>query len=308
MRRALAAAAVLAAALLAASCSTAPAKTDTVTAVKKQAADASGVGDGYFLQGRYDLAMQFFEQALSYSTSVDDAEGIIQSTNSIGKVYMAVGSLDGAQRMFTQARDRALSGDPRLLFLSYTNHGELLLRKGQPQDALRIFEQAQAMPQAARTPEQGAILLHDIGTAHKNMEDLSGALEFYNQSLKINLDHKLHAEAASDYYMIASVYSKQGDYESAIRNAQLALASDKLVENSPGIAQDLYALGLIEQKRQRFSAAYDWFLRSYQVSLSLAMRPQMRKALTQAAVCADALGNAQDAASARKLLADLGSS
>ncbi len=290
------------------SCSTAPARTDAATAVKKQAADASVVGDGYFRQGRYDLAIQFFDQALSYSTSVDDQAGIILASNAIGKVYMAAGSLDDAERILTEARDRAQATDPKLLFLSYTNLGELYLRKGRPQDALQVFEQARALPDSARTAAQNAIVLHDMGTARKNLDDLPGALGLFNQSLKINLDLKLGAEAASDYYMIASVYSKQGDYDNAARNAQLALEADKRVENAPAIAQDLYALGLIERKRQGFSAAYDWFLRSYQVSLALSMRPEMRKALTEMATCADALGNTEDAQSARKLLADLGTS
>ncbi|HET6487049.1 MAG TPA: tetratricopeptide repeat protein [Spirochaetia bacterium] len=289
-----------------ASCSTAPARTDTVTAVKKQAADASAVGDGYFHQGRYDLAIQFFDQALSYSTSVDDQAGIVLASIAIGKVYMTAGSLDDAERILAEARDRARAADPRLLFLSSINLGELYLRKARPQDALAVFEQAKTMPDSARTSAQNAILLHDMGTARKSLDDLPGALGLFTQSLKINLDLKLGAEAASDYYMIASVYSKQGDYDNAARNAQLALEADKKVENAPAIAQDLYALGLIDRKRQGFSAAYDWFLRSYQVSLALSMRAEMRKALTEMASCADALGNGEDAESARKLLADLG--
>jgi tetratricopeptide (TPR) repeat protein len=304
--RALLTCALLTCALLS-SCSTAPPKTDAVTAVKKQAADASTVGDGYFRQGRYDLAIQFFDQALSYSTSIDDVQGIIQASNAIGNVYLATGSLDDAQRIFTQARDQARTADPKLLFLSTNNLGELLLHKGQAQQALACFEEALALPESAHTTAQSGILLHNIGTAHRNLDDAAGALGYYARSLKIALDNKLHAQAASDYYMIASVYSKRGDYEQAIKNVQLALASDKLVENSPGIAQDLLALGLIEKKRQGFQAAYQYFQRSYLVSFTLDMKPEMRKALSEMADCADALGNTTDAQSARSTLSDLGS-
>ena len=57
---------------------------------------------------------------------------------------------------------------------------------------------------------QAALLNHDLGTAEKNLGNSAKALEYFGLSLKINLAGKYFAEAASDYYMIASVYSRDG--------------------------------------------------------------------------------------------------
>jgi tetratricopeptide (TPR) repeat protein len=302
--RALAAGIACALALLS-SCSTAPTKTETVSTVKTQAAQASSFGDAYFKQGRYDLALQFFTQALDYNTSVDNGEGVIQSYDAIAKVYMATGDLGTAEDIFTRARELARSSKKSLFFVSSNSLGELYLARGEPQKSLAIFEEALAMPEEARTAAQLGILYHNLGTTHKNLGDPAKALEYYGKSLKINLANKLIEEAASDYYMIASVNSKQGDYEQAARNADLALAYDKQIENSQGIAKDLYALGLIATRRKDTASAYDYFQRAYLVFTTLGQKSEMKKSLTSLIASAESLGKAAEVQSYRKALTEL---
>ena len=78
------------------------------------------------------------------------------------------------------------------------------------------------------------------------------------------------------------------------------------MENSPGIAKDLYALGVISGKKGDQAAAFDYFQRSYLVSTTLGFKDDMRKALTGLVAAADALGRTADAETYRKALADLG--
>ncbi len=108
--------------------------------------------------------------------------------------------------------------------------------------------------------------------------------------------------------MIASVYSRDGKFDEAVKNASQALAYDKQVESSPGIAKDLYALGVITAKKGDQAASFDYFQRSYLVSTSLGFKDDMRKALAGLVAAADALGRTADAEAYRKALADLGAS
>jgi tetratricopeptide (TPR) repeat protein len=308
-RRILRPATACAAALLVlASCSTAPKQSDEVTAVKNQAAQDANIGDGYHRQGRYALALQFFTQALTEYTSVDDEKGIITCYNAIGRTYMAMGSLDMAADMFNRAHDRAAKVDPGLLFLATNNLGELALARGRPADALTLFQEALALPASSRTDQQAAILYHNLGTAQRNLGAFSEALDWYQKSLEINLKRKLNAEAASDYYMIASVHSQQGSYDEAVKNATEALNLDKKIENSPGIAQDLYALGLIARRRGDIASAYDWFQRSYLVYTTLGLTAETRKVLTDLIAAAESLGRTTDAESYKAALAGMSGS
>ena len=86
---------------------------------------------------------------------------------------------------------------------------------------------------------------------------------------------KLDEEAAADYYMLASVYSKQGDYASARKNLLVALDLDKKIENSLGIAKDLSALGIVARKSGDAEAAFSYLQRAYLVytTVGIARRP-----------------------------------
>jgi tetratricopeptide (TPR) repeat protein len=287
------------------SCSSAPAPTDAVFRVKNQAAQDSTSGEGYYRQARYDLALQFFTQALNGYTSIDDTEGVATCCNLIGKTYLVTGSFDQAETMFSRARGKAHGVSPSLVLDATNSLGELYLARGDAPKALATFQEALALPPAAQTPARTALLYHNMGTAEKNLSHLSAALEYYQKSLQINLSNKLNAEAASDYYMIASVHSKQGRFDEALKNADVALALDKRVENSPGIAEDLYALGLISTRRKDPAAAFDFYQRSYSVYATMGLKPGLKKTLTGLISAADELGRKADADEYRKALADL---
>lgn len=297
--------------LLAAACSTAPKKTEVVVETRNQAAEATQAGNSYYRQGRYDLALRFFTQALEYSTSVDNLEGVIQSSNSIGKVSMALGAFADAEKLFSRALAQA--GDRLdLAALSASNLGELYMRTGDYQKALDVFDRLLAAESAKTgsglTGAQRALLLHNRGTAYKNLGELKKAREDLSSSLAMNLAAKLVEEAAADYYVLASLDAKEGDLESAKKNAELALSLDKKVENSLGIAKDLYALGVISSRRGDTAAAYDYLRRSYLVSATLSMRADMRRALVELIAAAEALGRTEEAADYRKTLMELGPS
>ncbi len=324
MKKRLFAAALAAAAALAFfSCSSAPPRSDTVTDVKQQASDDEVSGETYFRQGRYDLALQFFSNALSSNTSVDNATGIVRCSISIGQVYLATGRTDEAFDMFIKAREKARGLSVPLFIDASISLGELYLRKDEPQKALSVFQDAlsaggsaapgsgtagasQAAGKGPLTTERTGVLYHNIGAAYKGTGDLARALDWLGKALQNDLANKHFLEAAADYYMIASVYSKQGDYAAAERNAQAALDTDKKIENSPGIAQDLRALGLIARKKGDTAGAYDFFQRSYLVFSTLGMKAEMKKSLGELAEVADSLGRTDEARKYRAMLAQTG--
>jgi tetratricopeptide (TPR) repeat protein len=228
--------------------------------------------------------------------------------------------------MFTRAGEGAGALSRPLFIDSSISLGELLLKRNEHQKALEIFQDTlaasgageasspapmpaggSAPPPGPLTPEQRGVLYHDLGVAYKAGGEYSKALEALNRSLQLNLGAKLSWQAAGDYYMIASVYSKQENYPAAARSAQSALDLDKKIENSPGIAQDLRALGLIARKRGDGPAAYEYFQRSYLVFSTLDMKGEMRKTLGDLAETADSLGLTADAQRYRSMLAQTGS-
>ena len=275
--------------------------------MKNQAAQDSTFGEGYFRQARYDLALQFFMQALNGYTSLDDIEGVARTYDLLGKTYLVTGSLDQAEDMFTRARLKATGVSPSLVLDSTNSLGELYLTRG---DAAEGARRVRGGPGAARAGASTRRGPRSCITTWEPPRRTSGTRtrrwSSIDKSLRINLSNKLNAEAAADYYMIASVHSKQGRFDEALKNADLALSLDKRVENSPGIAEDLYALGLISNRKKDLPAAFDYYQRSYLVFVTIGLKPGLKKTLTNLIATADELGRKSDADMYRKALADLG--
>ncbi len=232
---------------------------------------------------------------------------MVQSYNSIGRVYLAVGMHDEAESAFVKANAIAvrLGGAP--LFVTSNNLGELRLRRGDARGALEIFERVLDGSPKDVPRDQLGLLYHNLGAACKATGDLDRAMEWLRKALAVDLGEKLFEEAAADYYMIASVFSKQGDYASAAENALLALDYDKRTENALGVTKDLLALGLIASRAGDHETAYGYFERSRLAATALGSTTDIRSALQGLIASGEALGKTGEVAAHRTALADLGS-
>jgi tetratricopeptide (TPR) repeat protein len=101
--------------------------------------------------------------------------------------------------------------------------------------------------------------------------------------------------------MIASVHSKRGDYEAARDNIELALSFDKRVENSIGIAKDLFARGMIEEKAGDDEQAYRSFEKSFQVYQAMYLYKSAAAVLPHLISAAERLEKDEEAARYREL-------
>ncbi len=292
------------------SCSSAPKKTDTVLEKKNLAAEYTEFGNSYFNQGNYKQALEFFALSLSANISVDNEEGIAQSTNSIGKVLVAIGELDLAEKNFSKSLDLSYKIDsPLLIIQSANNLGEVYMQRDELEKAVSLFQEAlKQINDPDRGPSgkedkraEGAIVFHNLGSAYKKLNELDEALTFLENAAEINLELKRFEELASNYYMIASIHSKNGDYDTALNYANLALQNDKMVENSLGIGQDLYALGAIHARAGQHDLAYELFYKSYQVYQALTVYQEIRKILPHLILAAENSGRDEEAERYRSL-------
>lgn len=286
-------------ALLLAGCSSLPKGNDGVNTVKNQAAQYAAQGNTHYIEGDYVQAERYFRMALDADFSVDNRYGIASSYNSLARVYLAAGNTAAAASAFSNAIQYATPASTpayqTLVVAIQTGQAELLLVEGKPKAALDLLKKAQGLPAPTDTVEQ-ANLMHDIGAADKELGHYSEALVSLNAALSLHAKLGKHRLEASDYYMIASVYSKQQDYPSAESYAALALEKDKLVENSVGIGSDLRALGIIRERLGKTSQAYSSYYSALQVFRTLNMAAEVKDLLGRLEKTATALGKTKEAA------------
>jgi len=264
-----------------AACSSAPPPKEEVFDQRNLATEYVEFGNKYYKQAQYDQAARFYQLASEYYAGVDAREGLVTANNSLGKVRLAFGDVDGALAYFRKAETlAAVVGKSELLLQCANNLGEISLRKGETKEALAIFEKAlsSSAGQAEQSREK-AVLLHNRAAALKAADRPDEAEAEIAKAQALNLGAKRYEELASNYYLLSSLHSKRKNFGEALKAAELALEYDKKMENSLGIAQDLTALGLILEKTGQTEPAYDMYKRSFLVYRAIQYVPGARKSL-----------------------------
>lgn len=286
---------VFAVAAVASGCSSAPDPPDYEVATKNRASQLADYGNARFAAGDYEMARRFFEQALQENISVDNLSGIAKSHNSLARVYGITGNLpeatDQAERALEFSR---IADDQEQALQAHINLGEIALRTDDTADAQASFERARSIA-ASRGGSPNAILLHNLGTAYAQSDDLQRAEDYFDQARSLNEEAGNWQELASNYYMLASLASRAEDYASAQTLAEAALESDKKAEYAPGIAADLLALGKIRERRGDDEDAYQYYLRALRVYLTVNDARASAEVLGELEATATRLGRAEEA-------------
>ena len=279
--------------ILIAACSTAPQESDEVTEKLNKAADYAQYGNDYYNQGLYDKAIEFFTLSLSYNGTIDNQIGIASSYNSLGKVYLAKGKQEIAEQYFNEALIIATALNNSLILAQCSNNfAELMLTNKHFEGALNKFQEALSYAENDENnivPDSDkAIILHNIGTAYKRMDQPDKALEYFERALALNVAGKRFEEAATNNYMIASLYSEKKEYTIAIEYINMA--------------KNYLALGIIYTKagmNEDAFFAYNKCLFVYQsLSLiypSLSLELELESALEKIIPIAEMLGKHKEA-------------
>lgn len=236
---------------------------------KNQAARYAEFGNTQYNRGNFDLALRYFDLALAENVAIDNLPGIAQSYNSIGRVYSAVGNLPEAEASFLTAVEFAeLAGHREHRMQAHVNLGVVALQRNDSASAREFFSTARAAVNAGEA-KPNAILYHNMGILYARENEFERAHEYIGRARDLNREHHRWPELASNHYMLASILSRQQRFAEALVQAERALEYDKRAENSPGIAADLYALGVISTRMDAHEDAYQYYLRSLRVYLAL---------------------------------------
>ncbi len=257
-----------AAVLLLVGCSSLPDPPDEIRTTRDRAGQYAEFGDSYYRRGEFTQARNFYVLALNLARSVDSQDHSARLHNSIGQTWQAQGQLDEAEGEYRQAERIAIrSGNSRIEADSVNNLGKILIDQGKHGEAISLFEKAIDLLDGENEDERReAVIRHNLATALAGVNDLEAARSEFERAREINERLNYRVELASNYYMLASVESRQGNYENAYEKARRALELDRRMENTRGIISDLRALSEISRRMEQRKNALDYLDRAIRVA------------------------------------------
>jgi tetratricopeptide (TPR) repeat protein len=242
-------------------CSSAPKRPAELTAVRSIADNQLILANQAAGRELYEDALVLLEEARRLALSVDDPGLRIRTAMSRGNILFSMGRADEAFPEWDSANAEAeASNEKELAALSrvYAIRARLTLL-------------ANTLPDAARNAaaeELKALLLREmavfkskslslasanvvLGMAEKLLGRWAVAEEEVMKAVKIHEKELFLEEAAYDWYLIASVRSMAGNYDTALEALRNSINFDRRAENGFGLAASWQAMGEVYRKAGR---------------------------------------------------------
>ena len=164
------------------------------------------LGDLYYRQRKYNLALQSYRKAEGYYTELNDINGIVKICNLIGQVYLKQNKYKLSEDKFNEAYE--LSKKHGLIVTQIkaaTNISKILILRGNYIDAENMLIKALKLANQEQLRESIVLVYNQLVEVNKMQKDFKTALAFHEKycSLKDSLfnEHtvRINVEAKEKY-------------------------------------------------------------------------------------------------------------
>jgi serine phosphatase RsbU (regulator of sigma subunit)/tetratricopeptide (TPR) repeat protein len=192
---------------------------------KKGTANMLGnIGVIYNNEGNDTKALDYYLRSLNISEEINDSVRAITALGNIGLIYSKKeATMDQAQDYYLRALRLADKLDYQLGIGTNTlNLGELLLKKGDYQDALKYFERSLVANTKTNATGYISSSLINIGKIYALRKDYDNAIKSQEKALNLAEQNDSKLEMGQAFLGLASTYMQQGDTQNALKYFRLA--------------------------------------------------------------------------------------
>ena len=213
-------------------------------------------GDAAMRLGKYDLARDFFEEALGTSR----VEGLhqIESTSLRGLAVIAYDQSNYEESMRFNMASLELSrehGDRMGMSKTLNNLGFLYRAHGEIEKTMQCYEEAIDVFREMGDRRREAVVLGNIGAAYADEGDLSTALTYFQNSYELGV---LTGDLESQTIMLGNMgnlSAQSGDLDAAESYLQKALEINEQLGSVYHGVIDLHSFGLILNQKGEYERA-----------------------------------------------------
>ncbi|WP_017539512.1 AfsR/SARP family transcriptional regulator [Nocardiopsis halophila] len=226
-----------------------------------------GLGIARGLAGRYELALDLFQEARELLAKLDDDLGLMRVEANIGMVYERLGRFRDAVVSLTNVLEHARrTGNRRLEFLQILNIGIMRQMIGEYEEAVVAGRAVLDAPADVVSPDTRAAAFRLIGDSHTGLGDHDRAVHYLEQGVTTAREC---GDRSSELYALNGLAIALGGRGESERAEQLHLeALDLGKEASLGSADSeiLNGLGLTYHRAGRIDEARETYEKALRVA------------------------------------------
>jgi Signal transduction histidine kinase len=181
----------------------------------------------YYLSNDTQKAMVYAQEALSFAEKEKDKSMIAGFYTYIGTIHRYEGDYDKAFDYYDKALDYAIEGqvDHRIAFV-YGSIASLYHSQGKIVTALDYLLKALSIYEKGETEkhkQQQLTMLANIGTLHRELENIDSAILFFEKAEKLAKELNYNDGIMQVYYNLGDVFMQKKEYEKAFDYALKSL-------------------------------------------------------------------------------------
>ncbi|WP_199306750.1 CHAT domain-containing protein [Anabaena sphaerica] len=205
-----------------------------------EALNLSNIGQIYLGLGKYDQALNVYQQALKIYKDNNYKSGIAFTLNNIGRIYQNQGKYDQAKELNQQALTNYREiGDRTGEGVTISNLGQVYQQQKQDAQALELYQQALAIHREVSDKVSESATLKFMGDVLSTQKQPQLAIAFYKQSVNIT------ESIRQNLRLIPTNIQKS--YTETVSERYRKLADLLLQQNRPAEAQEVLDLLKIQE-------------------------------------------------------------
>ena len=218
------------------------------------------IGMGYYLQGKYILAMDYWRQSLSTFQSIGDTTGIANLLNNLGIIHYSQGDDTTAIKYYLQSLGLSEKlDDKQRKFSALNNIASIYYQKQNWDTALNYFLQALPVSEEAGNTVATGYILANVGEIYSEKKDDARALEYFGKSIKVLANN---AHVISAYNGIGKLYLRKGNIELALKYHKEALVLAEKLDENFRVIESLMGLANVYNRRSDLKTELDYYNRA----------------------------------------------
>jgi len=218
----------------------------------------SNLGIVYRSQGRWQEAIDCYEQSLVIKREYDDRVGEGMTLNNLGMVYQSQGRWQEAIDCYEQSlvihreyADRVGEG------ATLNNLGAVYQSQGRSQQAIDCYEQSLVIKREYGDRVGEGRTLNNLGMVYDSQGRWQESIDCYEQSLVIHREYGDRVGEGRTLNNLGMVYQSQGRWQEAIDCNEQSLAICREYGDRVGEGQTLNNLGVVYESQGRSQRAID---------------------------------------------------
>ena len=167
--------------------------------------------------GKYNSAIEYFEEALKIDRSLRKIQEIPKRLNNIGLTYNLQKQYDKALGIFKEALEMASEQkNQELIATIYSNMGSVYLNLEQTSEAIRYQELALNIYQGLGNQANIATVLANLADIYTQQRIYNNAMDYLSRSTKITEEINMRNQTQKNYLAYSDLYSEMGNYSEAL--------------------------------------------------------------------------------------------